>query len=599
ERSLRVLDGMVAVFDAKEGVEAQSETVWRQADKYHVPRICFINKMDRIGADFERSVESIQERLHANPAVVQIPIGAAGDFVGVVDLIEMKAIHYRGEELGASFTVTDIPVEMVKSAQCWRERLLERVAETSESLIERYLQGDALGAQEIRSALRAATIARKLTPILCGSSLRYIGVQPMLDAVCDYLPSPRDMPPVKAIDVKHADKVHELPCDPNGPVVALVFKTVAEKPVDLFYVRVYSGTLRPATRLLNANTGEKENVARIYRMFAKRRDQLDEAPAGDIVALIGPKRALTGHTLCDPRAAVLLESITFPETVISVSVEPKSSKDRDRLLAALAALERQDPTVSVVINEETGQTLISGMGELHLQIVVQRLRDEMKVDVAVGKPRVSYRESVSMAGEGEARFQRQIGGREHFAGVKLRLEPRPHAADGPHFEIVCAVEPGTLLPDYVRAIEGGITEGAQSGILGGYPVIDWTATILDGQQHDQHSSELAFETAGRIAFFEAMGAAGPILLEPIMDVEVVTADEYLGKIIADLNARKATVRQAVLRGANRVIHAEVSLAQMFGYVTRLRSLSQGRATATMEPSRYARVPESTMKALVG
>ncbi len=599
ERALRVLDGAVAVFDAKEGVEAQSETVWRQADKYAVPRICFINKMDRIGADFERSVISIRERLGANPVAIQWPIGAADDFAGIIDLIEMKAIYYESAELGASFREADIPAELASVAQAWRRRLLETVAETSDELLDKYLTEETLSAQEIKGAIRAATIRREMVPVLCGSALKYVGVQRMLDAVCDYLPSPLDMPPVKAHDAKRTDVTHELPCDPNGPLAALVFKIVTEKPVDLYYMRIYSGTLKPNARLLNANTGEKENMSRINRMFAKRRDVLDCALAGDIVAVVGPKHALTGHTLCDARHPILLESITFPETVISVSVEPKSSRDRDKLLDALKALERQDPTVSVSINEETGQTLIAGMGELHLEIVVQRLRSDMNVDALVGKPRVSYRETVTAVGEAEARFQRVIGGREHFAAVRLRMEAREHRADRASFEIASEVPAGTLLPEYVRAIEEGITDAAQSGILGGYPVIDWRVTVLGGEQHAQNSSEMAFESAARMAFYEVMKASGPVLLQPIMEVEVVTVDEYFGGIVADLNGRRAVVRQTEIRGTDRVISADVPLAEMFGYVTRLRSLSQGRATSAMAPSHYARVSPEETRALVG
>ena len=378
-----------------------------------------------------------------------------------------------------------------------------------------------------------------------------------------------------------------------------MFKVVADKPVDLYFLRIYSGTLRSGMRLLNANTGEKENVTRIYRMFAKRREQLDQAIAGDIVVVIGPKNALTGHTLCDRRRTLLLETIKFPETVISVSVEPRSSRDRDRLLEALRALERQDPTIAVSTNEETGQTLISGMGELHLEVVVQQLRSVMNLEVLVGKPRVSYREAVIAVGEGEGRFQRQIGGREHVAAVRLRIEPRPHVAGRAGYEVVSALPEGVLLPKYVRAVETGIIDAAQSGILGGYPAIDWKAVILDGRQHDRDSSELAFENAARAAFYEAMKNAEPVLLQPIMEVEVVTSDDYLGVIIGDLNARRAIVRQTRMRGNDRVISADVPLAEMFGYVTKLRSLSQGRATSTMAPSHYARVPDEEMKALVG
>ncbi len=599
ERALRVLDGMVAVFDAKEGVEAQSETVWRQADKYAVPRLCFINKMDRISTDFEAAIDAIRNRLNARPLVIQLPIGSGSDFSGLVDLIDMKAIYYKPEELGSSYTYRAIPDELLATVEQWRYELIEAVAETSDELMEKYLADEPFEPAVIRRAIRAATIRHELTPVLCGSALRYVGIQRLLDAICDFLPSPLEVPPITVADARRDDVKHELKCDAGGAVAALVFKVVAEKPVDLFYLRVYSGTLRTNIRLLNTVTGEKENITRILRMFAKRREQLDRAVAGDIVAVIGPKSALTGHTLCDQRHAVILESIKFPETVISVSVEPKSSKDRDKLLEALAALERQDPTISVTANPETGQTLISGMGELHLEIAVQRLRTEMHVDTAVGRPRVSYRETVTTAGEGVGKFVRQLGGRGHYAVVRLRIKPRPHVSGRVNFEIISEIPENTVSPEFVRAMEAGVMEAAQSGTLGGYPVIDWKVNLLDVKQHRVDSSELAFENAARTAFYEAMATAGPVLLQPIMAVEVVTSDEYFGPIMSDLNARKAVVRETRMRGSDRVIAADVSLARMFGYITMLRSLSQGRATSTMAPSHYAPIPPDEMKTLVG
>ncbi len=599
ERSLRVLDGMVAVFDAKEGVEAQSETVWRQADKYDVPRICFVNKMDRVGADFESSVASIQDRLGAKPVVLQLPIGAADTFKGLVDLIDMKAYYYKPEKLGSSFDVVDVPEALTKAAHAARHDLLEAVSETSDILLDKYLHDEDISSDELREAIRVATISREVFPVLCGSAFRYIGVQRLLDEVCDYLPSPLEVPPVMAQDPKHADKTHELPCDPSGPAAALVFKIVAEKPVDLYFLRVYSGTIKANSRLINTVTGLKENISRMYRMFAKRRDQVEQATAGDIVAVVGPKKTLTGHTLCDQRTPVVLESIEFPETVISVSVEPKTSKDRDKLLESLMALSRQDPTVRVTFNEETGQTLISGMGELHLEVSVRRLRTEMNVDTLVGKPRVSYRETVSVAGVGRGCFERQFGGRNHFAEVSVRLEPYAHDSGQAHLEVVREIPPGSIEEIFADAAETGLRNAAQSGVLGGYPVIDWRATLLSGRQHETDSSEVAFENAGRLAFYEAMKASGPVLLEPIMDVEVVTADEYFGSIMGDLSARNAVIRDTVMRGGDHVITAEVPLAQTFGYVTRLRSLSQGRATSTMAPSHYARVSPEAMRVLVG
>jgi elongation factor G len=601
ERSLRVLDGLVVLFDAREGVEAQSETVWHQADKYRVPRICFINKMDRVGADFEHSVASLRERLHARPVALQIPIGAGGDFVGLIDLLDMKAVYYESEALGSTFQIVEIPAELRPAAVSARRELLETAAEFSDALMDKYVHDRPVARDEVVTAIRNATLQRELVPVLCGSSLRFVGVQRLLDAVCDFLPAPTEVPPVAGEDAHKPDEKIEIPCKVDAPFVGLVFKVLADKPVDLTFVRLYAGTLKSNSRLLNTTTGEKENVSRIFRMFAKRRDQLDQAHAGDIVAIVGPRKTLTGHTLCDPRCPVVLESIEFPETVISVSVEPRASRDRDRLMEALAALQRQDPTLAVAANPETGQTLVSGMGELHLEVMMQRLKSDMNIEVVVSKPRVSYRETVSGVGESDGRFIRQVGGRAHFAMCRLRLEPRPRGAGKGRqgFEVISLVASDGLAPAFIEAIKIGVRDASQSGILGGYPVIDWKATIVDGEQHDAESSELAFENAGRNAFYEAMKAAAPVLLEPIMAVEVVTPEEYLGAIIGDLNARKASVRETVLRGPNRVIAADVPLAQMFGYVTKLRSLTQGRATSTMTPSHYAPVGAAAMKALVG
>jgi elongation factor G len=599
ERSLRVLDGVVAVFDAREGVEAQSETVWRQADRYRIPRIAFINKMDRLGADFERSVASIETRLHGRPLPLQLPIGSADSFRGVVDLLEMKAMIYHAEDAGSTFDLLEIPTELQSAAEDARRTLVERAAESSDALTEKYLSGIPLDAADIRRGIREAAIRRSVTPVLCGSSLRHIGVQPLLDAICDFLPSPLEAPPVEAHDVKRAEVVYKIKCDPTGPLVALVFKIVAEKPVDLFFLRVYSGTLKSNMRLINPATGEKENISRIYRMFARRRDQLDSALAGDIVAVIGPRNALTGHTLCDQKQPVLLEPIRFPQTVISSSIEPKSSKDRDKLEEALRAVVRQDPTITVTTNPETGQTLINGMGELHVEVVVHRIRTDMNVEVNVGKPRVSYRETVRSSGEAEGEFDRQVGGRRHFAGVRLLIEPRPRDDDPSAATFCSRLLPDTLSPEFIAAIERGVKDAALSGVLGGYPVINWRVTLLDVRRHETDSSELAWENAARTAFYAAMQAAHPVLLEPIMNVEVVTPEEYFGAIMTDLNARKAEVRDTVLRLTSRVVHADVPLSQMFGYVTRLRSLSQGRAAASMQPSHYSPVSAAEMKQLVG
>ncbi len=612
ERSLRVLDGAVAVFDAKEGVEAQSETVWRQADRYRVPRICFINKMDKVGADFTHAFRSIVEHLHANPVALQIPIGAEASFEGVIDLLTRKALFFAPDQMGSKIDARDIPDALRDEVETWRAHLIEQVAETSDELTEKYLSDEPIESEELRSALRAATIANTLQPVLCGSALRYMGVQPLLDAVCDYLPSPLDVPP----PIGHAPerKSHRGPAmaatadlrrditlraDPGEPLAALVFKIVADKPLDLYFLRIYAGTLRPGVKILDANTGKKEAITRMFRVFAKRREQLEEAVAGDIVAAIGPKDVLTGHTLCDPRRPVLLESITFPKTVIVQSIEPTSSRDRDKLADALKALARQDPTFRPKIDPETGQTLIQGMGELHLAVLVERLTRDMNVDVHVGKPQASYRETVVGTAEAEGSFIREIGGRTHFAVLKVRVEPVPLDVTGVTEQVESALGTGVLRTEYVEAAESGIRGAATVGPVIGYPLIHWKVTLLGAQQHDADSSDVAFENAGRLAFERAMAAASPILLEPIMRIEVCTPDEYFGSINGDLNGRRAVITGTDLRGRSRVIAAEAPLSEMFGYVTELRSLSQGRASVTIEPLRYAPVPEAVVRRMLG
>jgi len=583
--ALRAADLALIVVCGASGVQVGTEFVWQFADEISLPRAVFINRMDRENADFNATLEQLRANWGQKCVPLQIPIGSQQALRGVVDLLTMKAyVGEKGEQ-------QEVPSELADEANAQREKLVEAAAETDDALIEKYLGGEELTEEELANGLRAGIIAGSIVPVLTGSATKMIGLQALMEAIGGVFPSPTDLP------VKTDGEA--LKADPSGPLAALVFKVVMEKPVDLYYLRIYSGTLKPNMRLLNAVTGRKENITRIFRMFAKRREQLDRAFAGDIVAVIGPKSALTGHTLCDQHRPLLLESIKFPETVISVSVEPRSSKDRDKLLEALAALERQDPTVSVAANPETGQTLISGMGELHLEIVVQRLRSDMNVDAAVGKPRVSYRETVTASGEGKGRFIRQLGSHGHFAVVRLRIEPRAHTRGRASFEIGSVIPDRTVSPEFMEAMEAGITEAAQSGTLGGYPVTDWKITLLEVELHRADSSELALENAARMAFYEAMAAAEPILLEPIMDIEIVTSDEYFGPIMSDLNSRKAVVRQTRIRGSDRLITADVPLAQMFGYITKLRSLSQGRATSTMTPSHYAPVPPADMKALVG
>jgi elongation factor G len=589
ERSLRVLDGAVAVFDAKEGVEAQSETVWRQADKYHVPRVCFINKMDKAGADFESSVASMVHRLHASPVCVQIPIGAENDFEGLIDLLEMKAVFFDETQLGAKFELRDIPEALRAQAEAQRAHLVESVCETDETLTEKFLGEESIPVADLKAGLRRATIRNQLQPVLCGSALKHIGVQQLLDAVCDYLPAPVDMPPVKGHSATEKGGDVLVKCDPNAPFVGLVFKIVAEKPVDLHFVRIYSGRLKPNSRMLNSATGDKENVTRLMRVYAKRRETLDLAEAGDIIAVTGPKATLTGQTLCAPNTPVRLESIDFPDTVIAQSIEPASSRDRDRLIEALDALSKQDPTFRYRMDAETGQTLIMGMGELHLEVLTRRITDDMNVAVRIGKPRVSYREAVSTPARGEGRFARELGGKAHFAAVRLRLEPAQRG-DEETSDFISMLAPGVLTSDFLQAIRTGVFDAALSGPLLGYPLINWRAVLEDVEQHESDSTVVAFENAARLAFNQAAEAGSPVLMEPVMAVEVRTPDEYFGVINADLQARRAIITDAELRSGARIITVEAPLAEMFGYTTQLRSLSQGRAVAAMEPLRYAPAP---------
>jgi elongation factor G len=547
--------------------------------------------MDKAGADFEASVASIIARLHATPVVLQIPIGAENNFEGLIDLLEMKAIYFDQDDTGAKFSTRDIPEHLLEAAKKARAATVEKICETDEALTELFLGDEAISVAELKRGIRKATINNILRPVLCGSSLKHIGVQQMLDAVCDYLPSPLDMPPVVAISADDKKKEVKLVNDPSAPFAALVFKIVAEKPVDLYFLRIYSGRLKSNSRVINPATGEKENVTRIMRVYAKKREAIDSADAGDIVAVTGPKYALTGHTLCATQQPVLLESIEFPDTVISQSIEPSSSRDRDKLLFAMQALTKQDPTFRFRMDEETGQTLISGMGELHLEVLTKRITDDMGVDVRIGRPRVSYREAVSVAAVGEGRFERDLGGKPQFAVVKLRLEPMPASVeDAESFRSEVPID--TLSRQFLTAIETGVRDTAQSGPLLGYPVIRWRATLLDVEQHETDSSEVAFENAARLAFTRAAEAGKPVLMEPIMALEIRTPDEYFGAINADLNARRALIKDTDVRGAVRIISAEAPLAEMFGYTTQLRSLSQGRAAASMEPLHYAEAPAS-------
>jgi elongation factor G len=547
--------------------------------------------MDKVGAEFEMSFDSIRNRLNAHPVAVQIPIGASDQFEGLIDLITMKAYYFAADRMGSKVSEVDIPEHMLAQARRWRARMIEDVAATSDDLMHKFVEDEAISPEELKAALRVATIAGEIQPVLCGSSLRYIGVQKMLDAVCDYLPSPMDVPPVVGHDPEKPDREVVRHPSSDEPFSALVFKIVAAKPVDLHFVRIYSGTLKAGTRVYNSNLDCKENISRIYRMFAKRKDELEEVVAGDIVALAGPRESLTGHTLCEARQPVVFETIGFPECVISMAIEPRTSSDRDKLAEALAQMMRQDPTFQSATDPETGQAIIRGMGELHLEIILNRIQKDMKVGVNVGPPRVAYRETITQRAVGEITFRKQTGGRGQYAQVKLEVEPfTPRDGEEP-LEFESRIKGGAIPTEYIPAVEAGFREAAQSGVLSGNPLTNIRCVLLDGKHHEVDSSELAFETAGRMAFMDAVRSARPVLMEPLMKAEVAAPEEYFGVVAGDLSSRRAVITGSDVRGTFRIITAEVPLANMFGYATQLRSLSAGRGSWTMEPSHYAQVPE--------
>jgi elongation factor G len=597
ERSLRVLDGAVVIFDAREGVEAQSETVWRQARKYKVPCICFINKMDKIGADFEMSVASMDKRLGADAVPVQTPIGAESTFEGVIDLLTMKAHHFSGEQ-GATVVEAEIPEAALSVAKKWRRHLEEKLAEMDDGLMGKYLEEEPFEPAEMKRVLRKGTIAGHLNPVFCGSALRNIGVQKVLDAVLDYLPSPLERPPIEGVrSLDDPTPVLRHP-SPDEPFAALVFKIVADKPLDLYYLRIYSGKLRNNTRVYNANTGQKENLSRMFRMFAKRRDQIEEASAGDIVACLGLRHTLTGHTLCDPRHPAILEKIEFPTPVISASVEPRNTKDRDLLGDALEKLARQDPTFRHSYDADTGQTLISGMGELHLEVLAQKLETDFRVPINVGQPRVAYREAVTRTAEAEGSFMRQAAGQAQFAWLKLRVEPFVPPKGRETFEFVNLLEPGALSKTFADAVERGVRDSLQVGVLAGYELLNVRVILLEAMEGEGQGSELAFENASRVAFEEALQKASPVILEPIMRLEVAVPADYFGIVAADLNARRGLIQESEVRGPSRLIHASVPLAEMFQYATKLRTLTQGRASWSMEPQAYQAMPPTLQRDLL-
>ena len=588
ERSLRVLDGAIAVFDAVAGVEPQSETVWRQADKYRVPRLAFVNKMDRVGADFDRCVEMMNSRLGASPVVIQLPWGSEDQLRGVIDLMEMRGIAYKDETLGAAYEVEEIPSELADAAAAAREKMVEAIAETDDALIEKYLTGEEISVDELKAALRQATIANDLQPVLCGSAFKNKGVQPLLDAVVDFLPSPIDLPPVVGHEVD-SEVAIERAADDDSPFSALVFKIMTDPFVgQLAYFRVYSGSVSSGDTVLNAAKGKNERIGRLLKMHANKREEISKVWAGDIAAAVGLKGVTTGDTICDAKAPLLLESMTFPEPVIAVSIEPATKGDQEKLATALAKLMQEDPTFRVYTDPDTGQTLISGMGELHLEIITDRLIREFNVDASVGRPQVAYKETVRDEAEGEGRFVRQSGGRGQFGHCKIRI--RPTAEEGLVFNN--EIKGGVIPREFIKPVEQGITEAMETGPIAGYPLSGLEVDLYDGGFHEVDSSEVAFKVAGSMALQDALKRANPALLEPVMSVEVVTPEEYMGDVIGDITSRRGRVQQMEARGNAQVVSCRVPLSEMFGYATDLRSQTQGRANYTMQFAAYEQAPVS-------
>ncbi|HKS22614.1 MAG TPA: elongation factor G [Thermoanaerobaculia bacterium] len=594
ERSLRVLDGAVGVFCAVGGVEPQSETVWRQADKYGVPRIAFINKMDRIGANFEAVVNQIRQKLGKNAVPLQLPIGAEDKFKGVIDLVQMKALLFKDETLGAKYEVTDVPAELKQDAEHFREKMVESIAEQHDELLEKYLAGEPLEIEELKNALREATIAQKITPVMCGSAFKNKGVQPLLDAVVDYLPSPVDIPPVKGINPDDESFI-DRPASDEAPFAALVFKIMTDPFVgQLAFFRVYSGHVESGTAVLNTTKGNTERIGRLLKMHANKREEIKEVWAGDIGAAVGLRNVTTGDTICDKNHPIALETMTFPEPVIAVAIEPKTKADQEKMGVALAKLMQEDPTFKVHTDPETNQTIIRGMGELHLEIIVDRMMREFNVQANVGKPQVAYREAITRPSQAEGRFVRQSGGKGQYGHVKMRFEP----LEGGGFEFVNEIVGGSVPREFIKPTEQGIKEAMERGIIAGYPMTGIKAILYDGSYHDVDSSEMAFKIAGSMAYQEGAKKAGPILLEPIMDVEVVTPEDYAGDVMGDLSRRRGKIQQMDERGGAKVIRAHVPLSEMFGYATQLRSMSQGRASYTMQFFAYEPAPKSVAEEVI-
>jgi elongation factor G len=595
ERSLRVLDGACAVFDAVAGVQPQSETVWRQADKYGVPRICFINKMDRVGADFFHAVNTIVDRLKARPVPIQLPVGAEDQFKGVVDLVKMTARIWRDETLGAKYDDIDIPADLLEKAKEYREKLIEAVAESDDALFEKFVESQTITEQELVAGIRKATIAQKIFPVICGSAFKNKGVQNLLDAVADYLPSPVDIPPVKGTAIDNPDEVLERKASDTEPFSALVFKIMTDPFVgQLCFIRVYSGKLNAGDSVYNVTKGRRERVGRLVKMHANKREEIQEVLAGDICAAVGLRQVVTGDTICDEKAPILLESIDFPAPVIQLAIEPKTKADQDKLGMAIQKLVSEDPTLRVSTDPDTGQTILSGMGELHLEIIVDRMKREFNVEANVGKPQVAYRETIRASAEADVKYVRQTGGRGQYAHVKIRIAPAP----GKGFEFENAIVGGAIPKEFIPAVEKGIAEALEGGVLAGYPMSDVHVTLWDGSYHEVDSSEMAFKIAGSMAIKEAARKAKPVLLEPVMRVEVTVPEEYMGPVNGDLISRRGRLEGTEIAGSTHIIKAMVPLSEMFGYATELRSRTQGRGSFTMHFGQYEEVPKNLAEEII-
>jgi elongation factor G len=596
ERSLRVLDGAVALFDSVSGVQPQSETVWRQGDKYKVPRICFVNKMDKNGADFEYVLETIRKRLGARPVALQIPIGAEANFKGVIDLVTMKAILWHDEEMGSAYEVEEIPANLLKKAEAFRTQLVEIISETDDVLMEKYLEGEVLTEAELKAGIRQATIDMKIFPALCGTAFKNKGIQTLLDAVVDYLPSPLDKPPVEGINPHNHSEILVRKCADSEPLAALGFKIINDPFGKLCFIRVYSGVLKTGDTIVNPRTGKTDRVGRLVKMHANKREDITEIMAGDICAVVGLKELKTGDTLCPQAHQIALGAITFPDTVISVAIEPKTKADQEKMGIALSRLADEDPTFKVRTDEESGQTIISGMGELHLEILVDRMKREHKVEANVGEPKVAFRETIRKASEAEGKYIKQTGGSGNYGHCKLRIEPN---VPGAGYEFINAIKAGAVPKEYIKPIDQGVQGAVELGILAGYPLVDIKVTLYDGSYHDVDSNEMAFKFAGSIAFKEAARKASPVLLEPVMAVEVTVPEEHMGTIIGDINSRRGRIEGMEHVAGSQVIKAIVPLKEMFGYVNDIRSSTQGRASYSMQFARYEEAPRMIADEIIG